>query len=36
MQALKVDEREKDNHGGLIQYYEKLAGIEVRECAVDN
>lgn len=31
MQALKVDGRSKDDHGGLIQFYEKLAGIEVRK-----
>jgi len=30
MQALKVDGREKDDHSGIIQFYEKLAGIEVR------
>lgn len=31
MQALKVDGKAKDDHGGLIQYYEKLAGVEVRK-----
>lgn len=31
MQALKVDGKAKDDHGGVIQFYEKLAGIEVRE-----
>lgn len=31
MQALKVDGKAKDDHGGIIQYYEKLAGIEVRK-----
>ncbi|NLN65220.1 MAG: 2-hydroxy-3-oxopropionate reductase [Clostridiaceae bacterium] len=31
MQALKVDGKAKDDHGGLIQYYEKLAKIEVRK-----
>jgi 2-hydroxy-3-oxopropionate reductase len=31
MQALKVDGKEKDDHGGLVQYYEKLAGIEVNK-----
>jgi 2-hydroxy-3-oxopropionate reductase len=30
MQALKVDGKEKDDHGGIIQFYEKLANIEVR------
>jgi 2-hydroxy-3-oxopropionate reductase len=30
MQALKVDGKQKDDHGGLIQFYEKLAGIKVR------
>ncbi len=29
MQALKVDEKQTDDHGGLIQFYEKLAKIEV-------
>ena len=31
MQALKVDGKAKDDHGGIIQYYEKLAGVEVRK-----
>ena len=31
MQALKVDGKAKDDHGGLIQFYEKLAGVEVRK-----
>ena len=31
MQALKVDGKEKDDHGGIIQFYEKLAGIKVRK-----
>mgnify|MGYP000471456574 CR=1 FL=1 len=31
MQALKVDGKEKNDHGGLIQYYEKLAKYEVRK-----
>jgi 2-hydroxy-3-oxopropionate reductase len=31
MQALKVDGKAQDDHGGLIQFYEKLAGIEVRK-----
>lgn len=30
MKALKSDGKAEDDHGGLIQYYEKLAGIEVR------
>jgi 2-hydroxy-3-oxopropionate reductase len=30
MQALKVDGKQGDDHGGLIQFYEKLAGIKVR------
>lgn len=30
MQALKVDGKQRDDHGGIIQYYEKQAGIEVR------
>jgi len=31
MQALKVDGKAADDHGGLIQYYEKLAGTQVRK-----
>lgn len=31
MQALKVDGKAKDDHGGLIQFYEKLAKVEVRK-----
>ena len=31
MQALKVDGKAKEDHGGMIQFYEKLAGVEVRE-----
>ncbi len=31
MQALKVKGREKDDHGGLIQFYESLADIKVRK-----
>ncbi|MGE5679206.1 MAG: 2-hydroxy-3-oxopropionate reductase [Pseudomonadota bacterium] len=31
MQALKVDGKAKEDHGGIIQFYEKLAGIEVRK-----
>ncbi|MCF7944292.1 MAG: 2-hydroxy-3-oxopropionate reductase [Spirochaetia bacterium] len=29
MQALKVDGKEKDDHGGLVQFYEKLSQTEV-------
>ncbi len=31
MQALKVDNKEKNDHGGIIQFYEKLANIEVKK-----
>lgn len=31
MQQLKADGHQKDDHGGLVQYYEKLAGIEIRK-----
>jgi 2-hydroxy-3-oxopropionate reductase len=31
MQALKDDGKAKDDHGGIIQYYEKLANIKVRK-----
>jgi 2-hydroxy-3-oxopropionate reductase len=30
MQALKVDGKASDDHGGIIQFYEKLAKVEVR------
>ncbi len=30
MQALKVDGKAGDDHGGIIQFYEKLAAVEVR------
>ena len=30
MQELKADGKEKDDHGGIIQFYEKAADIEVR------
>ncbi len=30
MQALRVDDKGGDDHGGLIQFYEKLAKVEVR------
>lgn len=31
MQALKVDGKQRDDHGGLIQFYEKIAGVKVRK-----
>jgi len=31
MQALKVDGKQSNDHGGVIQFYEKLAGIKVRK-----
>lgn len=31
MQAMKVDGKEKEDHGGLVQYYENLAKIEVKK-----
>jgi 2-hydroxy-3-oxopropionate reductase len=31
MQALKAEGRAGDDHGGLIRFYEKLAGVEVRK-----
>ncbi len=31
MQALKVDGKAGNDHGGIVQFYEKLAGIEVKE-----
>ena len=30
MKALKVDGKSEDDHGGLIQYHEKLAGVTVK------
>jgi 2-hydroxy-3-oxopropionate reductase len=30
MESLNAEGKGKDDHGGIIQYYEKLAGIEVR------
>ncbi len=33
MQALKVDGKQSQDHGGLIQFYEKLAGVKVRKGA---
>jgi 2-hydroxy-3-oxopropionate reductase len=34
MQALKVDGKQAEDHGGLIQFYEKLAGVKVRKGGV--
>jgi 2-hydroxy-3-oxopropionate reductase len=31
MQALKVDGKQTDDHGGIIQFYEKLADVKVRK-----
>lgn len=31
MQALKVDGKGKNDHSGIIQYYEKIANVEVRK-----
>jgi 2-hydroxy-3-oxopropionate reductase len=31
MQALKVDGKQAEDHGGLIQFYEKLAAVKVRK-----
>lgn len=31
MQAMKADGKAGNDHGGLIQFYEKLAGVEVRK-----
>jgi 2-hydroxy-3-oxopropionate reductase len=30
MQALRVDGKAQDDHGGIIRFYEKLAKVEVR------
>jgi 2-hydroxy-3-oxopropionate reductase len=30
MQALRVDGKQKDDHSGVIQFYERLAGVKVR------
>jgi 2-hydroxy-3-oxopropionate reductase len=30
MQALRVDGKQKDDHGGVIQFYERLSGVLVR------
>ena len=34
MQALKVEGKQGQDHGGLIQFYERLAGVKVRKGAV--
>jgi 2-hydroxy-3-oxopropionate reductase len=34
MQALKVDGKQSDDHGGIIQFYEKLAAVKVRKGGV--
>ena len=34
MQALKVDGKQTEDHGGLIQFYERLAGVKVRKGGV--
>jgi 2-hydroxy-3-oxopropionate reductase len=31
MQALKVEGKQKEDHGGIIQFYEKLADVKVRK-----
>ena len=31
MQAMKVEGKQSEDHGGLIQFYEKLAGVKVRK-----
>jgi 2-hydroxy-3-oxopropionate reductase len=31
MQALKVDGKQAEDHAGLIQFYERLAGVKVRK-----
>jgi 2-hydroxy-3-oxopropionate reductase len=30
MHSLKADGHIMDDHGGIVQFYEKLAGVEVR------
>ena len=30
MQALPVDGKADNDHGGIVQFYERLAGVEVR------
>jgi 2-hydroxy-3-oxopropionate reductase len=34
MQAMKVDGKQTEDHGGLIQFYEKLAWVKVRKGGV--
>jgi len=36
LQALKVDGKEKNDHCGIIQFYEKLAGVEVAPVIMGN
>jgi 2-hydroxy-3-oxopropionate reductase len=36
MQALRTDGHAGDDHGGLVQFYEKLAKVEVRRAATAN
>lgn len=31
MKSLKADGKAKDDHGGIVQYYEKLAKVKVRK-----
>ena len=31
MQALKVGGHMEDDHGGIVQYFEQLAGVEVKK-----
>ena len=35
MEALKADGKAKDDHGGIIQYYEKLAKVNVRKTKIN-
>jgi 2-hydroxy-3-oxopropionate reductase len=35
MEALKADGKAKDDHGGIIQYYEKMAKVKVRKTIID-
>jgi len=30
MQALRVDGKQKDDHSGVIQFYERLLGVKAR------
>jgi 2-hydroxy-3-oxopropionate reductase len=34
MQSLKVDGKARNDHSGLVQFYEKLAGVEVRKTKI--